>query len=165
MSWLDFFLGLPMVFFRIDGAIIFWASRGVPFWQNFLFAISWTSLTMVITYYGTEVMVNQFKKWWVPKILIEKWQKEIVARRNDFQKEEGLFSERTKIWLSRQKRLIILFLAFFPYTHFIPGFGSTIIITVRLLKVRHGIVILALGNAFRWAIITYHIYQAFFAIS
>ena len=159
MSWLEFLQGFPMIFFRTEGAVILWASRGAPFWQSFLFSVFWTSLIMVITYYGAGVIVEKLKKWWVLKILIEKWQKEILLRKNNFQKEESAFSKKTRGWLSLRKRWVIFLLAFVPYTHIIPGLGSAIIVTARLLKLRYGLIILFVGNLFRWTIIIYHIYQ------
>ena len=155
MSWLDFFQGLPMIFFRTEGAVILWAAKGSPYWQSLLFSLCWTSLSLIITYYGTGILVSRLKKWWLLRFVIAKWEKEITSRKNNFANNNSLSHN----WLSLQKQWVVIILAFLPYTHFVPGLGSAVIATAKVLNIRCGIILLILGNAFRWAVITYHIYQ------
>jgi len=152
MSWLDFFVGLAILVFRIEGAIVFWASREIPFWQNLSLVICWTSLTMAVKYYGVGRIVEKIRdekiREWILKI-----------RKSNFQKGSRSFSKKLMSWLFSQKWWILLFFSFLPYTHLLPGLGSTVIVTVRLLQIKYGILILALGNVFRWSVLVYHIYQ------
>ena len=156
MSWLEFFQGFPILLFRTEGAVILWAAKNAPYWQSLIFSVCWTSITLIFIYYGTAFLVDWLKRWWVAKVVIEKCQKEIIARKNNFSNGKNSFSHD---WLHFQKQWVVLALAFVPYTQIVPGLGSAVIAVTRIFNIRWGIFFLIIGNAFRWAVITYHIYQ------
>lgn len=160
MSWLDLLEGFPLVLFYPKAAIFLWAAKGCPYWQSIILPICWTSITLLATYYGTAILINYLKKWWVTRVLIEKWEKEVVVRRNNFRHENNnSFSHKTHHWLKFQKRWVVILLAFIPYTHLVPGFGTALIMTTKFLNLKHGALFLLAANAFCWSVISYHIYQ------
>ncbi len=158
MSWIEYLLSFLIMFFRTEGTVILWSAKGVPYWQSFLFSVCWTSLTLAATYYGVGFLVNQLKKWWVLRVLIEKWQTEVVARKNNFSKKNSSYSKKIASWLSQKKRGVLIFLSFFPLTQLVYGLPSGVIAATKLIEIRYGILILLLGNAIRWFGITLLIY-------
>lgn len=62
-------------------------------------------------------------------------------------------------WLKFQKKWVILGLAFIPYLHLVPGLGTALIVSTKLLNLKYGVLFLLAGNAVSWTVVAYHIYQ------
>jgi hypothetical protein len=140
--------------------VTFWAKAGVPIWQTFIYVVLWTSLTLTITYYG----VGLAERWLIntgitKEITIKKWRGWWQSRNNNF-KTAGP-KKRVINWLGRQKNWIILACGFVPFVYGLP---AAVIVTVKVLKIRNGLLILFIGNVFRSGIICVSIYQALIKI-
>ncbi len=148
MSLIEFLQGF-LVVVRPELTISLWAAREVPYQQTLLIVLCWTSITLVIIYFGGANPISKgLKKQPFLRKIIEKW-------------ERITNSSKLNVWTSSGKPWIILLLAFLPYTYFVWGLGTTVIAAAKLLNIKYMIVILLLGNACRWAVIIFHIYQIF----
>ena len=156
MSWTQFFQGF-FIPFRPEITISLWADSGVPYLQTFLVAACWTSITLLITYFGTDVNIRRLlKRWSVLKKPIENWEAGNISSQNDH------YLHRKMRGMNVLKKLLVIVpLSFLPYTFFVPTLGTAVIVAAKLLNIRYLIIVLLLGNLFRWSIITHHLYQAF----
>jgi len=156
LSWVQFFQGF-FIPFRPEITISLWANNGVPYLQTFLVAACWTSITLTITYFGTDVLIRRLlKKWSFLKKTVEKWE----AGNNCSQNNHYLHRKINRMSLLK-KLLIILPLSFLPYTYFVPTLGTAVIVAAKLLNIRYLIFVLLVGNLFRWSVITHQLYQIF----
>ena len=156
MSWVQFFQGF-FIPFRPEITISLWANNEIPYLQTFLVAACWTSITLTITYFGTDVLIRRLlKKWSFLKKIVGKWE----AGNNCSQNNHYLHRKINKLSLLK-KLLIILPLSFLPYTYFVPTLGTAVIVAAKLLNIRYLIFVLLVGNLFRWSVITHQLYQIF----
>ncbi|OHA64534.1 MAG: hypothetical protein A2667_01705 [Candidatus Wildermuthbacteria bacterium RIFCSPHIGHO2_01_FULL_47_27] len=153
--WLKILGGFGIVILRPEGGIALWRAQEVPMWQSYLIVLFWTSATLLITYYGTALLVAKIKRAVLSGILARWYRRSWFHQLN----KNGRDAKRKIFFrLMKQKTWLLVLLAFLPYQP-IPFFNSALIIAVKTLDIRWGLLILAGGNAFRWFIVTIAIYK------
>jgi len=149
--------GFLPFFFNGLGGVTAYRLLGVPFYVTLTFVSIYWSGTLLLTYYGTGWLARIITKWEsidnLIKILKKWWKK--ATRALKFRKK---LTERGVFWLINQKSWVTLALSFIPY---IPELPTITIISARLMKIRHALPILLIGNAFRAFILVATIYQLF----
>ena len=149
--------GFLPLFFNGWGGVTTYRFLGVPFYITLTLITLYWSGTLLLTYYGTGWVTRRMTKRKsinsLIKILRKWWGK--VMRNPKFRKR---LTEKGVFWLINQKKWVVLALTFIPY---VPQLPTITIIAARLMKIKHALPILLLGNAFRTFVLVATIYQLF----
>ena len=147
--------GFLPFFFNGIGGVLTYRLLGVPFHITLAFVTIYWSGTLLLTYYGTGWIAKRLVKRKSIKDLIKTLRKwwEKATRTLRFRKK---LTERGILWLINQKGWIVLALSFVPY---VPQLPTMTIIVTRLMRLRWGLPILLIANAFRTFILVATIYQ------
>ena len=136
-----------------------WAEAGVPIWQTILYVVLLTSTSLSLTYFGVEWLKNWVvRKRIINRRMVEKlhnWWQQLnnVSQNNGFRHS---WTKKTRKWLIPQKDWQVLAWGFVP---FIPVLPTVVIIIAGLRELKHGFLVLILGNLFRNIIFCYAIYE------
>lgn len=149
--------GFLPLFFNGWSGVTTYRFLGVPFHITLALITLYWSGTLLLTYYGTGWITKRMTEWKSINSLIKilkKWWKKAIR----VQKIRKRLTERGVFWLINQKKWVVLVLTFIPY---VPQLPTITIIAARLMKIKHALPILLLGNAFRTFILVATIYQLF----
>ncbi len=166
MSILDVLRWVVIIFFRLDFALVLMKMENVPFWQAYLIIATRNALTTTATYYGINLAFKGIS------VLVKKIYQLLNLCLSDLPLYDIFNSLRLRItqfrenyqkgmlnWIIRRRVLILIILAFIPFTQYIPFFFTALIVVFKFSRVRYGLPILITGNSFRWFILAYLIYQ------
>lgn len=134
-------------------AVIYWKLNGIPFWQSTLFLTIYWSLTLLITYWFTGGVLDLLKKWEPFGVLSQR-----ISEKTKKFKRLNLAREKRQNaikWLIQRNNLIIGILTFIPL---VPELPTLTIIAARIVKMKHALIILLLGNAFRVLVLCFSVY-------
>jgi len=131
--------------------IIYWKIQGISFLTALSILTIYWSLTLIITYYGTDLATYLLKKMEPFEVLIETF-KEVIKVYNS----NPIYKKRGEIinWLSREKAQIVFSLTFIP----VPQLPTITIIAARIMKLKYGLPVLLIGNVFRITIMCLIVY-------
>ena len=134
-----------------------WSSAEVPFWQTFLLVTAWTSMTLMVTYFGVGLVELLLKLFWrAVKKVIRVFKKDFNEfKKSGLQIKSERYQGRLINWLNRQKNWVVLLCSSIP---FIWGLPVAVIIVTKAAKIKYGLPILLAGNVLRNAAICLTIY-------
>jgi len=162
MAW-EQILGFFTMWLHPEVTVSLWSKAGVPFWWTFLYITCWTSITLIVTYFGIGVIKSLAKLILKGVVkLIRVFKKDFAGfRKNRFQDANKKYQKRLICWLNRQENWVVLACSSVP---FVWGLPAAVIITVKTIGIKHGLLILLAGNVIRNGIICYIIYQGLIKI-
>ena len=155
MNWEQIVGSLTIPFNTILAASLFWKGETF-FWITVSAIVGWTSLTLVITYFGTEWI----KKWVKNQRFLKDAYNRIYAlySQNGFKIRNDKKQKQINNWLVKRKDWIVIVLGFVP---FVPWLPTGVIVTTKILGIKNGLMHLLLGNFFRNWIVCFSVYQGF----
>ena len=122
MAW-EQILGFFTMWLHPEITVTLWSKAGVPIWQTFLYATSWTSLTLFLTYFSIgwlkKVVKNAVKNLSGADGIIRmvgSW-----YNRNNLKLVNGRYHKKMTGWLIRQKNWLILLCGFVPFFYGLPA--------------------------------------------
>ena len=137
------------------GGTIFYSLGGVPFWIAFSVGVLDWSVSLILIYYGTGWIKSFLGKREMTKFLIQRWT-QLRERIPKITTEKKRIRQRKKVnWLMKRGGWILIMMNFIP---FLPALSIAIIIAVKMVKMKHGLFYLLLGNFFRCLIYCLTIY-------
>lgn len=136
-----------------------WAKAGVPFGRTFLYVTCWTSITLILTYFGIDVLRLLGK---VIIKLIRLFKKDFDGfKKNNLLKKNEKYRKKIMGWLIRQKKWVILGCSSIPLIPFLP---AAVIIATKTIGIKYGLLILLAGNVIRNWCISFGIYHGFIRV-
>ena len=156
MAW-EQTLGFFTMWLHPEFTVGLWFRAGVPLWKTLGYVTIWTSGTLILTYFGID-LIKYIVKFITKGLvwLIRFFNPNFAGlKRNHLQEKKEKYQKRLTGWLSRQRKWVVLVCSSIPFVPFLP---AAVIITIKTIEIKRSLLILLTGNVFRNCFICFFVY-------
>jgi len=151
--------GLPLLLINDWMGLSFYHAMSVPLWLMAAIDTIKGIVFLLLVFFGTGWIVTLLGKCGLVKAIFDKIIYLISqAGENSYRTRRRKFNEKAVHWFLIRKEWMVLTAAFVPW---VPVLSTIVIVAVRLMRIRHGLLFLLLATVFKALVLCWTIYYLF----